>query len=270
MKKTLLALAIALPFAQPGLADYQAELRYSHDNTDVEPSAFADFEQDTDTLVGTVYLQSIDGSIGPYQELAFLNKASSLFIGYDDFDDGVSRGTDTTLSYGTRLVLQDKWIVDVSASDSEDAAGNSINTYTLGGGLYVTEFSALTFEYTKREEDAADSDADTYELRYKRTTRELAGGHYYNFDAVYLFDDDDILDETHGLELGADFYLDKHFSIGGVLGYADNDQLGDIIEYGVRTAFYINDRLGLSFRYVETDNDDADAETWVGDLVLRF
>jgi hypothetical protein len=262
MKKLLLPLAIAASCAQ---ADYQAELRYSYLNAKADDGISSE-EADLNAIQGTVYFNRVDSSKGPYAEAAFLSKASSLFVAYSDADD---LEIDTT-AYGTHIVVEDKWIIDVAASDT-DAEGSTVKTYTLGGGLYLDDMSTLTLGYTQSDHDLADSDSDAIVLSYKRLAP-LSGGSFYNVETDLAYIDQDDLDETIALDFAADYYLDKHFSAGLILSYIDADaEEGDeAVIYGVRTSFYFSDKLGITFSYAEEDNDLVDFETWSASLNARF
>ena len=277
MKKLILPLAVALPFAQVGLADYQAELSYNYEESKTDQGVGqGDDEIDFHTYGGRVYFEQVDTSKGPYAEAAFLDKASSLFVDRTERKDkpaGMSQTETDITTYGADIVLQGKWIVNVLAGDGEDPDDDSVDLLGIEGGLYLDNSSTLTFSYLKEDVDFPDANIDNYAVSYKRVG-ELAGGSYYNVEADLLYrdlGDAYVIDDVTDLDLAADYYLDKHFSVGAVLGYADFDG-DDEITYGVRTTFYFNDKAGINFSYKIEDNDVLadESEVWSAGINIRF
>jgi hypothetical protein len=270
MKKLLLPLAIAASCAQ---ADYQAELGYAYSDSETDVGAAANDEVNSQAIVGTVYFESVDTNKGPYAEAAFHSKASSLSVGYSHVQMKPAAGGDTTddsVAYGAHIVLDGGWILDVAAGDGE-VLGESSDFYTVGGGLYLDDHSTLTLHYTDAElDDVTDGDLSIISLGYKRTTAHDDGS-YCNLEVGLSHVEDDLNDDDYASLAGVfDYYIDKHFSVGLTLGYADAEE--EAISYGVRSQFFFNDKVGISFAYEEVDVDNADdnEEVWTAGVNLRF
>jgi hypothetical protein len=250
----------------------KAELSYQYSDSETDVGALANDEVNSQAISGTVYFEAVDSSKGPYAEAAFLSRASSLFIDYSHEQNKPAAGgdtTDDTVSYGAHIVLDGGWIVDVEGGDGE-AFGISADGYSIGGGLYLDDNSTLTLHYTELEADDIDADIEAVSLSYKRIG-ELEGGSYYNVETVLSHIDSEVNDDEYAdIDMAGDIYIDKHFSVGLTLGYADSEE--EETRYGVRTQFFFSDKLGISFAYeeVDVDNEDDNEEVWTAGLTARF
>ena len=233
MKKLAIATALLSSLACVGTAHaYQVEVGGSvnyidHDNADSATAIAVD---------GTYYFAPVQVKTNPYNEAAFLNRASnvSASLGYADNDDievtGIQAGleyfvpnTDFYLSAGINHTE-----IDTPADSGDSTAYSAEVGYLPVTGLLVAVGLVGT------SEDDADDEIDTT-VRAKYVTQ--VGGYDMNFEAATSFGDTDFYN------VGADLYLDKTFSIG--TSYAsDFDSVSDD-EWSIRAKKFFTQQISL-------------------------
>ncbi len=227
-KKTVIAAGLGLALSSAAHAEYQWELGANSGTGDIDLGRYS-ADQDFFGLTGTYYFDRVDTTKGPLAEAAFLDRASNIEL---DVRTGEVEGDDEDYdvdSYAgsSRLVLgEGGWIVDLGARRDE-IEDLEIDTFTVGGGKYVLENTAVVLSYSNIDEENTD-DADKYELGLE---------HLWQFD------------------MGA-VKLDAN------IGRIDLEESDDIDLWGLDGTYYVTDRLGFGAGYEQQDSDDVEIERW--------
>jgi len=237
---------------------------------------------DSITAGGTFYLSPVDPNKGPLAEAAFLNQSSSISAYYTDGEtDGDGRGLEfKDYGIGSRFVIGDAdWIIDLGYSRSEpDNPLNigpddfEIDTFTVGGGKYLTDNTTMVVSYTNKDADDG-GDLDKYQLDLEHLFHTSWGGIKLlgSYGKVDLDDADDI----DLYKLGGIFYPCKSIAIGASYRKADNDFLNEVEEYSAFAEWFINDQVGVTLEYRDADvevdgGDDLEADAILVGARIRF
>jgi hypothetical protein len=276
MKKVLIAAAVAAVSTSAVASDYRFQIDADYAANEVNK------EVDTDimSLAGTFYLAPVDDSVGPKAEAAFLNKSSSIFLGYgrtnldassaDIIDPGFTVRLDEdgdVWALGGRFVTSNGIILELDYATVEIDDVIDSNSLLLGVGYYLNDSSAITLGYVQSEEDEFDLENDIWSAGYKTLLNDNL-----NLEAKFDYSDPDFGEKAYDLSGAADYYLNTNASIGGVLGYVSSDD--DFTEawvYGIRGEYFFNSNIALNASYsVSTPDKGDDNSVWSIGLTGRF
>lgn len=214
MKKSIVPAMLSM-LALPALAgSYQFELAGTYNNIDIEG-----IDTDTYGLIGAFYFNRVDDSVGPIAEAAFLNKASSLNLGYatSKTDVGPFNIDGDAWQFGGRGVFGEQGILQGSYTKA-DVEGFNTDTFNIGGGAYLDDHSTLLVSY-RFVEDEFDNTDHGLALDYKNVMP-LQGDTALNIEAGIGFINTDLGDDVFSITGLLDYYFNPKFSLGGGLGYA--------------------------------------------------
>ena len=233
MKKYVVAAALFSALAITGTAQaYQVEVGASggyidYDDVDATTSFGVD---------GTYYFTPIQVKNNPWNEAAFLNRASnvSASLSYAENDDVEALGMHAGLEY---FVPNSDFYLSAGIQyvDFDTPFGSTDSTiYNAEVGYLPAAGLLLAVGLIGTSEDNADDEIDPT-LRAKYVTQ--VGGYDMNFEAVTSFGDTDYYN------VGADLYLDKTFSIG--TRYAsDLDSISDD-EWSIHAKKFFTQQISL-------------------------
>jgi len=237
-----IALATAL-LASLGTAHaYQAELGgtiaiIDPDNGDTSTGFGVD---------GTYYFDSVHLKNDPYNEAAFLNRASNLnaslsYVDYDGYEN-------TTLNAGIEYFVpnSDFYISGNLGQMSEETEGfEDFDTTLYSAELGYLPVPGLLLAVGLAGYDNDMDDGIDPTVRAKYVTR--VGQYDMNFEAGANFGDLD------AYTLGTDLYLDNTFSLG--LGFADSD-VKDSDVFSIRAKKFLNQQVSLegSIHFADAGN----------------
>ena len=242
MKKIALATAVAA-VCSVGVAQadtYNWEVQGNYTNID---NGFADV--DGYGIDGTYYFQEVDDSKGPFSEAAFLNKASSVTLGYVDFD-----GSDS-VSIAGRLVLDSNLTLEANYADADGS-----DVYGAAIGMYINDTSEVQLTYADSDAD----DADVWGVEYH--------GVYDLGDNAALAADLGLstADAGEALTGGLTYYPMPQLGLGVDLAYLDYDDSD--FGYGLSAEYFFTNSIFAGATYNSVD--DADVDTYTLYVGARF
>lgn len=285
MKVKLLPAVIAacsffsIPFA--GASTYQSEISATYGETDLDDSS-ADISDIN--LHGTYYFSSVDTANRPLAESAFLQKASSIYIGgdYSQYkeNDSEFNSSEKSNNYSRRVG------VDFYIPNTIFFLGAGItefkykSEYEDDGAIYRYTRDWDSLWHVKAGITPVDGllvwsqfyeDIDVSELWNVNAKYVLpigSNGQWLNLEARYANSDDGDAEEQM-LTLAGDYYLDSHLSIGGGVthytydedNYSDNEN-----EYFIRANQYFTDNFAANLNYTHGDHENS----WAIGATLRF
>jgi len=266
-KKTALVAGIGLAISATAQAEYNWEAGAAITGGDVSSLG----------VVGTYYFDEVDDDKGPHGEAAFIDRESSVSLGYTD---GETDSDDTpdldieSIDAATRLIFGDGgWIVDLGYNYSEpelangpDVADTEIDIFTAGVGKYLWENTTfvVSYIYTDVSVDADgfgdfDGDVDSYRADLDHLwTFDNGGG--FKLHAAYGFVNVEDRDDIDIYELDGTWYICRNLGIGA--GYRNTDDDGlELEEYGVSAEYFITPSVAVTLAYNEGEIEDTDIET---------
>lgn len=195
---------------------------------------------------GTYYFNSVRVKNDPYNEAAFLNRASNVnaslsYIDYDHYEN-------TIFNVGIEYFVpnSDFYISGNLGQVSEEEEGfDDFDTTLYSAELGYLPVPGLLLAAGLAGYDNDIDDGIDPTLRAKYVTR--VGQYDMNFEAGANFGDLD------AYNLGADLYLDNTFSLG--LGFADSD-VKDSDVFTIRAKKFLNQQVSLegSFNFADAGN----------------
>lgn len=282
--KLLPAIIAACAFFSTSFAvanSYQTELKGSYGEIDFDDSP-ADLNNTS--LQGTYYFSPVDTANRPLAESAFLQKASSVYVGgsylkYKENDsafDSSERGYSYNRSAGVDFYIPNS-IFFVGAGINEfkykyewkedDAIGRETSDWE--SQWYVKAGVAPIDGLLVWSEFYEDIDvSESWNINAKYVMPIGRAGQWLNLEASYEDSSDNGLD-AQTLTLAGDYYLDTHLSVGaGLTHYSvDNDDgNSNENEYFVRANQYFTDNFALNLNYSDGDYESR----WTVGAVLRF
>jgi hypothetical protein len=279
LKKIALAAALTASF---GVAHaYQAEINAGYEKTDMD----YDIDGDLFFVNGKYYLNDVSTKNAPLAEAAFLNKASSISLGYTNgsVDTNVEylgvdvNGEYEVQSYGVSgeffipesqfyvagSLNQTKFKITASALGYSAEESDKTTGYTLEAGYLPVDGLLVAVGLSKESLDpvlygnrgyitsmtyasAADED-NTVSLRAKYVSQ--IGNYFTNFEGVSYFGDE----TAYGL--GADLYIDQTLSVG--VSFADSTEEDSDTIFGLRAQKFLTPALAVGVNYTTTDGADS-------------
>ena len=227
-KKTIIAAGLGLVISSAAQAEYQWELGAFSATGDIDVGQYS-ADHDLFGLGGAYYFNKVDTSKGPLAEAAFLDRASNigLILATGEVDGDNEDFDVDSYAAGSRIVIgEGGWLVDLGAGRDE-IENQDEDTFSIGGGKYVLENTAVVLGYTNVDSDI-DGESDEYDL---------------GVEHLWLFDQ------------GA-------LKLDGNIGRIDLDEGDDVDVWGLDTTYYVTDRLGFGAGYGQEDSDDTDLESW--------
>ncbi|HWV16532.1 MAG TPA: putative porin, partial [Cellvibrio sp.] len=195
---------------------------------------YARDEMDVYTLGGKYYFEKVETANLPIAESAFLNKNGGVYAiaSRADFP-----GEDyESYTVGADYFIPDAFLYfDVSAdqakygSDTDNDWGTTLGVTPIEGLLISTEY------YHDQGYDA------NLSAKYVTAT---GAGEFINIEAQVV-DGDDEGEETY-TSVGADYYFDRTFSVGGQLENVDSDN-----SYTIRTHKFFTEQFNAGLAYTD-------------------
>lgn len=278
---------LSLPAISYSQNSYQVELtaNLSKDKTNTN-------EVEATFLTANVFLDEVETGSHPYAEAAFLEQASSLSVGYSDYDF-----TSTAFDFsGNEIIFGINYIVPNSllifqggyfTNDGEFKNGLSENFESdgayIGIGKYISKTSAIIATYSQLdlETNLAPSTISTTKITkigvgYK-IVEKLKNGAAFNLAASLRSSDVDIdtTSETNSIiAFSGDYYHNQSISVGASIKINSGDDKGDEGKtFGLNSNIFLapNFAVFVQFNQFNADNisgDDSDKVVLGG--IARF
>ncbi len=260
----LTALSAILSSTYVNAADYQSEISASYANSDSERRDDSDYG-----VSGTYYFKPVDSSQGPLAEAAFLQRASGISLTYtrsesdyafSQLDGSVARGSADRDTYSARLdfyvpnsifyaglmvshgrtnfegvvLLNDDPLSDpLSAKESDTHVAAELGI-TPAEGLRITSIF-----YEDQDLD------DDWNIGARWVTD--APGPSIALEGRYSY-----VGGADVINLGADFYIDRSFSIG--LTHNRSLEFSDYSATGIRARKFFTENVSVEASYVDDQN----------------
>lgn len=266
-KKTALVAGIGLAISATAQADYRWEAGGAITGGDVSSLG----------VDGTFYLDRVDDTKGPLGEAAFIDRASSISLGYTDGETDSDDTPDLDISRfaaDSRLVFGDGgWIVDLGyeygepeLADGPNPLDTEVTVASIGFGKYLFENTTLSvsYIYTDVEVDVDggstfEGDVDSYRADVDHLFQ-WGDGAGLKVHAAYGFVDVENNDDIDIYEIDGTWYICRDLGIGAAYRLTDDDGL-ELEEYGVSAEYFITEQVAVTVSYFEGEIDDADLET---------
>lgn len=258
MKKLVLgtAIAAALATSVAFAEDYQFELGASYTTGDEADTDFDGFG-----FYGEFHFDNVDTTKGPLNEAAFLDKSSSVAVGWDTSEADGADDSNDMLSVAGRFVTSSNWIFEVGYVDTS-TMGSDDFVIGAGVGLYLNDNLDLVVSYaTADEADSSSLGVDLHGVNSLSGETALA----YDFGAAYL---DDGEETGFGLLAGIDYYFNKSFNLGASVALTSVDEV-DESAISVGVDYFVAPSIKLSADFV-TQGQDADGSAFVLGAAVRF
>jgi hypothetical protein len=259
MRQTLLLTAIcSLPLI--AVADeYSIEIDALASQSEVlNADNTASVDLDT-TLVGvTFYTSPVDDSVGPFQEAAFLNKASSVSLVFGASESDDAGGDIYSVGFETKTVFSEKYILEFSyiraERDEETATLNSdIGTYGLGFGAYTADNAAITFNYSIIDDDDDDDESEVAALGFEGVV-EADGKDYLGGSIEAAYTSNGSGSDILNIDIEMDYYFNQKLSVSVLIGMETVSGDGeDANLFGVGTRYFLSNNLALALAYERLD-----------------
>lgn len=254
---------------------YQAEIEGTYgevnlDNSSADISIF--------NLTGTYYFAPVDTANRPLAESAFLQKSSYAYVNgaYSEYKENDSGFDSSEKGHLYHRELGANFYIP-----------NSI--FFLGAGISESKFKTVWKENGASVRASADWESQWYVnagitpidglLVWSTFYENVDLSDAWNINAKYVmpignagqwlnleasFEDSDI-DESKTLMLAADYYIDRHLSIGGGLTHYDLNH-GNENEYFIRANQFFTDKFSVNLSYADGDYENL----WTLGAALRF
>ena len=261
MKKLALCILLATTSSVVTAETYNIEADISFTTKD-----YYDQDIDSSLLDATYYFNSIDDTKGPLAEAAFLNKSSELSLKYG-YASQAYRKNDTTWGIAGRYISDTGLLVAIDYTNRgiTNITGDEyiLDSGYLEVGTYITDESTLTLSYSTNQNDEIDVDgiiSNTTSIRYNHlflmendTSIKLNARYGYTTyrDDKYSDDDFSIVD------LSGDYYFNRQLSVGLDFVKFKTSQDEDAIRYGIKSSYFINDKVSFSGAWSITDIEDS-------------
>ncbi|MEM9254298.1 MAG: putative porin [Pseudomonadota bacterium] len=258
-RKIMMTAACGLLGTTAAHADYRFEVGAGYGTGEIE-TGIGDADQENFNLFGTAYLDKVDDDKGPLGEAAFLDMASFFTLAYNntDVDDNLIGGESDQYFGGGRFVTGGgHWIIQAAVSHLDPDNGSEADSYSVGGGKYLTDNTTLVVSYTRTDVDrGGDSDGVTAIIEHLFP---LAGDSAIKVEGSYGYIDPDGGDDVDSYGLEGIWYLNRNIGIGASYTLIDaNNERDDI---GVFGQWFITDEIAITAGYAYSDFDDSDLES---------
>lgn len=261
MKKLAIVSALLATLAVANVAQaYQAEVNVGYESTDFDD---ADGNADAISLSGKYYLAPVNTRSAPLAEAAFLDKASSIALGYTNLDSDGLEADSLGLS-GEYYIPNSQFYVS-GALNRTDADGDKGNGFAIEAGYLPMAGLLVAVGAT----DLSESIDPTQFAQYgtltsvgsalsagEDTAATLRAKYVYKVGAndVNLESNLIIGDET-AYRVAADLYLDPTLSIGASFADSTFDESDSI--FGVRAQKFLTPMVAVGGSYTTTDGADS-------------
>lgn len=263
MKRSLLALALTAIATSSFAYDAQIDGGYTYTDHDDNYTK----SDHTIDLKGTFYLSPVQTKTGPLNEGAFLSHASNVYGIYnynrltsetyaiqdgfgmigteEDKQDTHSFAVGAEYFYeqfylnGQIGMSRQKYQEDYTFEDGSFSYGEDYDTTTyraLVGFMPITNL--LLAVGVDGYQGDGDDDANNFALKAKYVTPIGQAGQYLNLEA------DGSLGDVDNMTIGADYYLNKTFSLGAAYNLQDNGD-DNIDSFLIRTKYFLNDAFAV-------------------------
>jgi len=244
MKKLAIASAVLSILAISSVANaYQAEVGV--DYTRVSPDGGSN--GNGFGVNGKYYFNDVQTRDYPLAEAGFMNRASNVDASYQyNRADGNSTNT-----YGVGIeyfVPNSDFYTSASfdKSDNDNSRNNTKRATAEIGYLPAPNLLLAVGAIYQKNDGSSDTDPS---IRAKYVTK--IGAHDVNFEGGAAFGDTDVFN------LGADYYLDKTWSIGAGFEKTSFDQGSDNDVWNIRTRKFINSQVSLEANAAFGDYGDT-------------
>lgn len=233
--QTILAASIAVA---TGAQAYQVELNGNYKNTSVDN---VDADTDAFGLAANYYFEPVRVGNNPHAEAEFLGKASNIGLVFGkESVDNVDEDTDTLGINGDLYMKQSPLYFGAEYSQKEKGDVDT-DTLTARIGYFVQPNFLLTAGVRDNDEETD----PTLSAKYVGST----GSNFYNLEASTVLADDT------GINLGADFYIDRTLSVG--IDYADSGADGEDGTVGINARKFFTPAFGAGISYATGDDKDT-------------
>lgn len=237
MKLKILVAVSALLASGVSIADsYQSEVAGFISRADIDGGSGIDNGGDVDTygVYGVYHFDAVNTANVPLAEAAYLGKNSnvygSLTRASGDEDDV------NTYAAGARFFIPESFLyVEAGAQRSKYDGFTDDDWYSRVG---VTPIDGLLVSTVYSHDEGYDPNVSA------KYVTGLGAGEFLNVEATIVDGDSDTY-----LAVGADYYLDASFSIGGELENVDSDNA-----YTVRTRKFFTEQFSGELAYTDAPN----------------
>ncbi|MGB5325942.1 MAG: porin, partial [Pseudomonadales bacterium] len=207
--------------------------------------------------MATVYLRPVQTVETIFAESAFLNKASSVTLGYMDRE--IEKGSNTTdgdsAALSGRYVSGEKYIFEAHYSDGDAIDKELIKTdsksYGFGIGHYIDDLTSLVLNYSRVDDDGASNKLDNYLLTLKSivdpTETDRAVG-----TVAFGISQNTVANTVINLNAGLDYYFGPRLSVGGNIGLVFPNNGNDENTYGLNSRYFFSERISVGASYQHT------------------
>lgn len=276
MKKLAIASALLATLAAVNVAHaYQTEVNVGYESTDSDSvnvlGTDAELSADAITLNGRYYLAPVNTRNAPLAEAAFLDKASSVALGYVSADLDVKVGNvngsadlDLLGIAGEYYVPNSNFYVSAALNRS-DVEGEKGNGFAVEAGYLPMAGLLLAVGIADMEESIDPIQAAKYgtltslgafDSAGEDTAATLRAKYVYKVGANDVNLEGNIVagDET-AYRVAADLYLDPTLSIGASFADSTFDDSDSI--FGVRAQKFLTPTIAVGGSYTTTDGADS-------------
>lgn len=257
----LMALASVANYTLAENYQFEAAIGVSDGEADTGGSD-VDIEGENVGLV--LHFSEVDTSKGPLAESSFLDRASSVSIGYSTSEVG---NVDTDiLATSFRLVSKEYgataefFVLDGEVDNAVDADADS---FGLSIGYYITENTELSVSHMEFEvDDSGDTDSSLLQIKHVST-----GNTAFSIEAAIGIVEADTSNDTV-YSLGGTIYLTSRLGIGANYSLVDSPE--DIEQYGAYVEWFVNPAIAIALSYDETETDSDLSNSDAVSLNARF
>ena len=271
--------------------NYQTEIFGGYEKEDADTS--------TEKIIGLgaeIYFLPVNTENKPLAQAAFLDKRSSVIVGYLNFKIDLQNASVNSLDLGGPLIginyitETDAFILGAIYSKLDGDTNPSF--LTIDGkmvgfiiGKYLNDSTAVQVSYTSSDAEyrnttsnqTSNLDIDYYELTYN-TVQSLGATSYYRFSVGFELirknDSNSVKEDNHELKVLGDYYFTRMTSLGVAASFNSGDDVSDegqtlAITFNHFIAPQIALEIGLS-KFNADDIQTEDTDSISLDVIVRF
>ena len=289
---TLLSLSL-FSFSSISYAEqsYRTELQGGYEKEDADTST-----DKSTTLGATIYFSPVNTENKPLAEAAFLDKSSSVIIGYiklkTDFQNSSPNSIDGSgplfaINYITKtdaFILGAVYSTQDVESDPDGITGD-IKTTGIEIGKYLDDSSVIRLLYISNDTEIQSTtlnqtinvDLEQYNLSFK-TVRPLDDASFYHLGINFVYNKIDSAsvndDDSQRVEVQGDYYFTRMTSLGAMASFNSSDDItpeGKTLAIGGAHFFVPQIALTIKLsKFFALDSQDKDTDSISVDVIARF
>jgi len=218
------------------------------------------------------FLMPVDETKGPYSERAFVDKAASISLGFNQStfssDSSDFESETDTLSLAGRFVTVENFIALLRYSQADSGDFEDTDIFGLGFGKYLDDRTTVIATYSKTDFGGGDLTQFGVIGRQLSDRPSNNAGTYLATEAgLNYIDAED--DSGYEFSLGATYYTSVEFGIGAGFSYQSIGD-ADATTLSVDAEYFFSPQLAFAAGFSRNDTDFSDTDNLSLRVTGRF